>query len=73
VNTELQQRRPTYGSSNGLHTRAARRPRDIIDILTATVLVGGLLVTVLLILAVSLGLVWLIAAIVADLARRLGL
>jgi hypothetical protein len=63
------QRRSNNGSSQMFRQR---RP-DLIDRMVALIMAGGLIVSLLLAVALTLGLVWLITVIVADLARRLGL
>jgi hypothetical protein len=60
-------------SSNGVSQTFRRRAPDLTDRVVALILAGGLVVSLLLAVALTLGLVWLITVIVADLARRLGL
>jgi len=52
--------------------RSRRRAPDITDRLFALILAGGMVASLLLTVALTLGAVWLIAVIVSDLARRLG-
>jgi len=51
----------------------ARRRPDLTDRLVALIMAGGLLASLLLAVALTLGLLWVIAVIVSDLVRRLGL
>ena len=61
-------------SRNGVtYAMSRRRAPDLTERLVALVLAGGLVASLLLAVALTLGLVWLITVIVADLARRLGL
>lgn len=50
-----------------------RRHLDVFDWLFGTVLLGGFLASLLLVIVAVLGCLWLIMVIATDLARRLGL
>ena len=52
-------------------TRTKRRPPDIMERLLAFILGGAMVVSILLVLALGIGLVWLIVVVVQDLGRRL--
>ena len=60
-------------SSNGIGQTFRRRRPDLTERLVALIMAGGLLASLLLAVALTLGLLWVIAVIVADLVRRLGL
>jgi hypothetical protein len=54
------------------HLSRSRAP-DLIERLLMLIVAGGALASLLLTVAATLGAIWLIAVIVADLTRRLGL
>jgi hypothetical protein len=70
--TMLNERRSRNGVTY-FQPMSRRRVPDLTDRLVALIMAGGLVVSLLLAVALTLGLVWLITVIVADLARRLGL
>jgi hypothetical protein len=53
--------------------RSRRRAPDLIERLLMLIVAGGMVASLLLTVALTLGAVWLITVIVADLTRRLGL
>ena len=67
-----EQRRSRNGVTYAMPMSRRRAP-DLTERLAALIIAGGLVVSLLLAVALTLGLVWLICVIVADLARRLGL
>ena len=59
-------------TSNGQRYVHRRRPPDLFERLFAAALVGAFLLSMLLVVALGAGAVWLVVVIVQDLARRLG-
>ena len=68
---DVQHRRAQTGVS--YTDRSHRRSPDIIERLLGLIVAGGMVAALLLAVALTLGLLWVITVIVADLARRLGL
>lgn len=67
----------TQHHTNGAGLRSTtvshrRRSPDAFERMFAAVLTGAFLVSVLLVIAVGLGAVWLIVVLIQDLVRRLG-
>jgi hypothetical protein len=69
---DVYERRAQQNGAAYSHPFRRRRP-DLIERLLMLIVAGGALASLLLTVAVTLGAIWLIAVIVADLARRLGL
>ena len=59
-------------STNGLPLRRRRRRADPFEWFLGLVLGGALVCSVLLVLAISVGCIWLIVVLLEDIARRLG-
>jgi nucleoside recognition membrane protein YjiH len=73
VTLDLHEQRRSRNGVTYSQAMSRRRAPDLTERLVALVLAGGLVASLLLAVALTLGLVWLITVIVADLARRLGL
>jgi hypothetical protein len=68
---DVQQRRAQNGVS--YTDRSHKRAPDAFERLLMLIVAGGMVASLLLMVAVTLGAVWMIVIIVSDLARRLGL
>ena len=73
MSLDLHEHRRSQNGVTYFQPMARRRAPDLTERLAALIIAGGLVVSLLLAVALTLGLVWLICVIVADLARRLGL
>ena len=73
MSLDLHEQRRSRNGVTYSQPMSRRRAPDLTERLAALIIAGGLVVSLLLAVALTLGLVWLITVIVADLARRLGL
>ncbi len=73
MSLDLHEQRRSRNGVTYSQPMSRRRAPDLTERLAGLVVAGGLVMSLLLAVALTLGLVWLITVIVADLARRLGL